>query len=259
MKKRYANARYAGLLILLALTPLSASSVETDPAPLPPGFVDAATMVPGLVLEMRYLGSHNFVGEPVHGYHASRCLLTVPAARALAAVQAELKPMGLGLKVYDCYRPQRAVDHFVDWAKDLDDKRTKAEFYPGVLKKDLFAEGYIAAKSSHSRGSTTDLTIIPLPPPTQTTYLPGQKLTSCSAPAGQRFGDNSLDMGAGFDCFDPLAHTANPSVGTQQRANRLLLKTLMHEHGFKNLDVEWWHYTLASEPFPNTYFDFPIR
>ena len=254
-----AMSRFSRLGLSLALLLVLPGLTWGAPAQLPPGFVDAATVIPGLVVEMRYFGHHNFLGRPVAGYEAPRCLLTRQAANALAQVQAELKPMGLGLKVYDCYRPQRAVSDFVAWAKDLQDKTTKAEFYPTVPKDQLFKRGYIAAKSSHSRGSTTDLTIIPLPAPPQPAYKPGQKLRPCFAPAGQRFADNSLDMGTGFDCFSALSHTANPKMGPQQRVNRLLLKSLMDKYGFQNLDEEWWHFTLRNEPFPNTYFDFPVR
>eukprot|EP01022_Parablepharisma_sp_SALTPOND_P031783 TRINITY_DN8167_c1_g1_i1.p2 TRINITY_DN8167_c1_g1~~TRINITY_DN8167_c1_g1_i1.p2 ORF type:complete len:256 (+),score=88.36 TRINITY_DN8167_c1_g1_i1:853-1620(+) len=245
-------------VILAAALALAGPSMAGEAYP-PPGFVDAASVVPGLVVEMRYCGPHNFTGRPVPGYQAPRCLLTWPAARSLAKVQAELGPLGLGVKVYDCYRPQTAVNAFEAWARDLDDKLTQAEFYPTVPKAELFKRGYIAARSSHSRGSTVDLTIVPLPQPPQEKYAPGQKLVACTEPAGRRFRDNSLDMGTGFDCFSPMAHTANPRVGSQQRANRLLLVSLMAKHGFKNLDLEWWHYTLLDEPFPDTYFDFPVR
>ncbi|MCB2227561.1 MAG: M15 family metallopeptidase [Desulfarculaceae bacterium] len=244
------------LLLIATLLFIAAPALAAAP---PQGLVDAASVVPGLVLDMRYAGPHNFVGRPVNGYQAPRCLLTPQAAQALAAVQAELKPLGLGIKVYDCYRPQRAVDHFVAWAKDLEDRLTQAEFYPTVPKDQLFKQGYIAQKSSHSRGSTVDLTVVPLPTPTQAAYRPGQKLSPCFAPAAQRFGDNGLDMGTGFDCFHALSHTANPAIDPQQRANRLLLKSLMERHGFVNFDLEWWHYTLKDEPFPQTYFDFPVR
>ncbi len=163
------------------------------------------------------------------------------------------------LKIYDCYRPQRAVDHFVRWAKEIDNSKTKKEFYPTVDKRNLFRDGYIDSKSGHSRGSTVDLTIVPLPTPTQEKYIPGQKLHECYLPAAKRFGDNSIDMGTGFDCFHELSHTANKSIDQQQKINRLLLKTLMEKHGFKNYDLEWWHYTLKNEPYPDTYFDFVIE
>ncbi len=245
-------------LVLALLLGLPALAPAAEPG-RPADFVDAAQMIPGLVVEARYFDQHNFLGRPVKGYQAPLCLLTKQAATALAKVQAELKPLGLGLKVYDCYRPQRAVADFVAWAKDLNDRATQAEFYPTVDKKDLFAKGYIAERSSHSRGSTVDLTIIPLPAPPQDSYTPHQNLRPCFNPRSLRFGDNGLDMGTGFDCFHPLAHTANPKVPPQQRANRLLLKSLMAKHGFVNYDLEWWHYTLSPEPHPDTYYDFPVR
>jgi len=167
--------------------------------------------------------------------------------------------MSLSLKIYDCYRPQRAVDHFVRWAKDIKDIKARAEFYPTVDKRNLFRDGYIAEKSGHSRGSTIDLTIVPVPVPVQEQYRPGQPLHACYAPAVKRFKDNSIDMGTGFDCFHELSHPGNLKVGRQQRTHRLLLKTLMDKHGFKNYDKEWWHFTLRSEPYPDTYFDFPVK
>jgi D-alanyl-D-alanine dipeptidase len=174
-------------------------------------------------------------------------------------VQKELEPFTLSLKIYDCYRPQQAIDHFVRWAKDIDNSKTKKEFYPTVDKRNLFRDGYIDSKSSHSRGSTVDLTIVPLPAPTQEKYILGQKLYECYLPLPKRFRDNSIDMGTGFDCFHELSHTANKNIGRQQKINRLLLKSLMEKHGFKNYDLEWWHYTLKNEPYPDTYFDFVIE
>ena len=222
-------------------------------------FVDVQKHIPSIVMDIRYNGPYNFVGEPIDGYKAPKCLLTRKAASALAKVQADLEKLSFSLKIYDCYRPQRAVNHFVRWAKDLDDTRTKKEFYPNVDKNNLFKDGYIAARSGHSRGSTVDLTIVPLPVPEQEKYKPGQELFPCFLPAAHRFGDNSIDMGTGFDCFHVLAHTANKDTGIQQRANRLLLKTLMEKHGFINYDLEWWHFTLQDEPYPDTYFDFIIE
>jgi zinc D-Ala-D-Ala dipeptidase len=212
-----------------------------------------------ILVEARYFGSHNFLGRPVAGYEAPLCLLTPEAARALAAVQAELKPFGMGLKTYDCYRPQQAVNHFVAWARDTTDTVMRAEFYPRVHKRDLFSDGYIAERSGHSRGSTVDLTIVVLPPLPQPVFVPGQPLTDCAEPVGRRFADNSIDMGTGFDCFDPLSHTANTAVGPVAARNRLLLRSLMEKHGFRNYTKEWWHFTLRDEPFPDTYFDLPVR
>jgi D-alanyl-D-alanine dipeptidase len=139
-------------------------------------FVDVQTMIPSIALDIRYYGDHNFVGTRVDGYLAPKCLLAAPAAEALAKVQADLQEFSLSLKVYDCYRPQRAVDHFVRWASDIPDTKTKAEFYPTVDKRNLFRDGYIAEKSSHSRGSTVDVTIVPFPAPAGEKYVPGQPL-----------------------------------------------------------------------------------
>lgn len=226
---------------------------------IPAGFVDVQKAIPSIILDIRYFSPHNFVGEKVDGYNATKCFLTEKAVVALSKIQEELKGFSLSLKVYDCYRPQRAVNHFVRWAKDIDDIKTKKEFYPTVDKINLFKDGYIAAKSSHSKGSTVDLTIVPVPVPEQEAYRPGQPLQACYMPVEKRFKDNSIDMGTGFDCFHELSHPGNIRVGLQQRINRMLLKTLMEKQGFKNYDQEWWHFTLKNEPFPNTYFDFIIE
>jgi zinc D-Ala-D-Ala dipeptidase len=225
----------------------------------PQGFVDVKEVIPDIQLDIRYYGYHNFLGEKIDGYNAAKCILSKEAAEALAGVQKELSQFSLSLKIYDCYRPQRAVNHFVRWAKEIDNTKTKKEFYPGVDKRNLFKDGYIDSKSGHSRGSTVDLTIIPLPAPEQQEYTPGQRLSECYLPASARFNDNSIDMGTGFDCFDELSHTATSDIGHKQKINRLLLKTLMDKYGFRNFDKEWWHYTLKNEPYPNTYFDFPIE
>lgn len=255
MKSRIVFAVF--LLIALCSSEFAVSSFCTDK--IPDEFVDIKETIPQIQLDIRYFGPHNFVGKRVDGYLAPKCLLTKEAAEALLKVQKELEQFSLTLKIYDCYRPQRAVDHFVRWAKDIDDTKTKKEFYPTVDKKDLFKDGYIDSKSSHSRGSTVDLTIVPLPAPTQEKYSPGQKLYECYLPAEKRSRDSGIDMGTGFDCFHELSHTININIGHQQKINRLLLKTLLEKHGFKNYDLEWWHYTLKNEPYPDTYFDFPIE
>ena len=225
----------------------------------PEGFVDIQKVIPDALLDIRYYGPHNFLGERVDGYMAPKCLLTGVTADALAQVQKELTPFSLSLKIYDCYRPQQAVDHFVRWAKDINNSKTKKEFYPTVDKRNLFKDGYIDSKSGHSRGSTVDLTIVPFPAPRQQDYIPGQKLAECYLPVAKRFGDNTIDMGTGFDCFHELSHTLNKNIGKQQKINRLLLKSLMVKHGFRNYEKEWWHYTLNNEPYPNTYFNFAIE
>ncbi len=225
----------------------------------PADVVALSDVDPSIVQEIRYAGDHNFLGRPVRGYLASECLLTRKAALALHAVQTDLRPSGLALKVYDCYRPQAAVDDFISWAGDISDTKTKREFYPLERKSDLFKDGYIAEKSSHSRGSTVDLTLVPFPPPLQPEYRGGEPLAACTLPSAQRFPDSSLDMGTGYDCFDPLAHTVSPDAPKLALQNRLLLRSAMERHGFRNLPVEWWHYTLVDEPYPATYFDFEVR
>ncbi|MCC7220411.1 MAG: M15 family metallopeptidase [Candidatus Contendobacter sp.] len=212
----------------------------TDPAPsvLPNGFVNVQQVIPTLQLDLRYYSTHNFVGERIDGYQAQRAFLTRPAAEALGRVQQTLAPFGLGLKLFDAYRPQRAVAYFVRWAQDVNDTRRKAEFYPNVAKRDLFKEGYIAEKSSHSRGSTVDVTLIPL---------------HATDPATE------LDMGTPFDWFGPESWPNSPAVTPTQRAHRLLLRLVMEQQGFQPYAQEWWHFTLANEPFPETYFDFPVQ
>ena len=218
------------LVLVLSLITASAWAGER-----PDDFVNAVDVVPGLVVEARYAGYYNFVGRPIDGYEAPVCLLTRPAAKALARVQATLKPFGFGLKVFDCYRPARAVAEFVRWAKDLTDTRMKREFYPGLDKSELFPKGYIAEKSGHSRGSTADLTLVTLPTGVE------------------------VYMGTGFDFFSRRSWPDDPEQPAQARANRLLLSSVMQRHGFKPYPYEWWHFTLADEPYPDTYFDFAVK
>ena len=184
---------------------------------------------------MRYAGRHNFVGEPIAGYERPVCLLAREAAQALANVQADLGARGLGLKVFDCYRPRRAVAHFVRWARTIADVRNKAEFYPDVDKRRLFELGYIASQSGHSRGSTVDLTLVRRPDNTE------------------------VDMGTPFDFFSPRSWPSDASVGVEARRNRTALASAMRRGGFRPYEKEWWHFTLRDEPFPNRAFDFSVR
>jgi D-alanyl-D-alanine dipeptidase len=254
------------LLVLLALTALVAASPAATGAHKPPKqrtapstFVSLHDVDPSILLDIRYFTKHNFVGRRIHGYRAPMCILTRPAAKGLARAQAALVPRGYTLKVYDCYRPQRAVNDFVRWARRLHDQRMKREFYPRVDKSRLFADGYIAERSGHSRGSTMDLTLVKLPPRHQPRWSRGRfGLVPCFAPYHRRFPDNTIDMGTGYDCFDTLAHTLDPRIQGGQRENRLLLKSTMEAAGFTNYPNEWWHYTLDDEPFPDTYFNFPV-
>ena len=223
---------------------------------LPSGFVYLSDVDPTIVQEMRYFGYHNFLGRPVDGYGAPECILKEEAARDLKIVQDELRAMSMSLKVYDCYRPQRAVDDFVQWSGKPEEQATKAEFYPNVNKADFFKLGYVAKKSSHSKGVAVDLTIVPLPVPDQPDYVPGQPLEACTSPAELRFPDNTLDMGTSFDCLDPQSHTFSDAIPEAARKNRLLLRDLMLSHNFDPYDKEWWHFSHTSGG-PDRY-DFPI-
>jgi zinc D-Ala-D-Ala dipeptidase len=220
--------------VLFAACIMPSATAQERPA----AFVDASTVVPGLIADMRYAGAHNFIGRPIDGYLAPRCFLTREAAAALAAVARDLAPRGLRIKVFDCYRPTRAVMNFVRWARDPKDTAGKAEFYPHVDKSTLFRDGYIASYSGHSRGSTVDLTL--------------------AKDDGTDLG-SELDMGTPFDFFSPKSWTASASITPEQRANRMLLADAMHRRGFRGYEREWWHFTLRGEPFPDTYFDFPVK
>lgn len=243
---------------LLAVTAAPATAAASTEPKAPEDFVALRTVDPTIIQEMRYFTPHNFVGERIDGYRQPICILTRPAAEALHLAQKQLLRQGYTLKVYDCYRPQRAVNHFVRWAQNLDDQAMKGEFYPDVDKTRLFEDGYIAEKSGHSRGSTMDLTIVRLPTRPTRPYVPGEPLVPCYAPKDERFPDNSVDMGTGFDCFDTLSHTLDPRIQGKQRANRLLLKNTLESLGFVNLAEEWWHYTYKPELYPDTYFDFLV-
>jgi zinc D-Ala-D-Ala dipeptidase len=238
--------------------PTSSLSVPTSRSPLPAGFVVLTDVDPTILTDIRYAGPHNFVGRPIAGYREPVCLVTRRAAEALRRVQAAVRAQGKSLKMYDCYRPQQAVAEIVAWAKNPGEQQMKVEFYPRVAKTDLIKDGYIGSPTAHSRGSTVDLTLVDVPPRDQRSYAPGEPLTPCTAPPAQRFPDNSVDMGTGFDCFDPLAATADPAMPGAALDNRRLLADSMAAGGFVNYPREWWHYQLADEPYPDTYFDFPV-
>ncbi len=217
-------------------------------------FVTLTDAVPDAILEIRYFGTYNFVGQRIDGYEEPTALLTKQAAQALRAVSDDVCSQGYRLKIYDAYRPQKAVDHFVRWAADLQATEMKPYFYPDLDKSVLFEQEYIYEKSGHTRGSTVDLTLFDM----QT--------------------EKELDMGGTFDWFGPESHPdfcGNPETGQytgdnsksptgrsitpEQFAHRMILRRAMLAHGFKALDSEWWHFTLRDEPFPDTYFTFPVR
>ncbi len=206
------------------------NSISMDPS----GFVALADFVPGIVQEIRYHSTYNFIGDRIEGYEEPIALLTKEAARALSLVAGEANAQGYRLKVFDAYRPAKAVRHFVLWGIEDLDQRMKPYFYPDLEKEELFKEGYIASQSSHSRGSTVDLTLLDMST------------------------GKELDMGSPFDLFSPISHPDSREVTDEQYDNRLFLRNAMARHGFLPLDCEWWHFTLDDEPYPETYFDFPV-
>jgi zinc D-Ala-D-Ala dipeptidase len=215
-----------------------ASPVKLSPAQTvqETDLVDVAAYVPDVLLDIRYASAGNFTGDVVDGYLAPKCYLLRPVAEAVARVADDLRPQGLSLQIFDCYRPARAVRRFVAWARDPDDQRTKPEYYPNLDKSQLL-DGYIAETSGHSRGATVDLSLM-----------------RCENGAC-----TPLDMGTGFDYFDTLANTADPRITDEQKHNRQLLLNAMARHGFRNYPMEWWHYTFQPEPAPTVAFDVPVQ
>lgn len=200
----------------------------------PSGFVLLADLVPGIIQEIRYYSTYNFVGDRIDGYEEPCALLTKEAARALKTVNTELSVKGYRLKVFDAYRPARAVKHFIFWGIEDQDIRMKPYFYPDLEKQELFSKGYIAKQSSHSRGSTIDATLLDMKT------------------------GKELDMGSPFDLFSEASHIDYRNITDEQIENRMILQNAMVRNGFSTLDCEWWHFTLKNEPYPDTYFDFPV-
>ena len=200
----------------------------------PSGFVLLSDLVPNIIQEIRYFSTYNFIGERIDGYEEPCAILTVEAARALKAVSNELFVQGYRIKVFDAYRPACAVKQFVLWGIEDQDIRMKPYFYPDLQKQDLFAEGYIAKLSSHSRGSTVDLTLLDMET------------------------GKELDMGSPFDLFSEKSHPGYKGITDEQYENRMLLQHVMVRNGFVPIDCEWWHFTLKNEPYPDTYFEFPV-
>lgn len=252
LASKYSMLIGAGLTLIAMMLPAPAWA---GPA-LPKGFVYLRSIDPTIVQDIRYAGSHNFLGRPARGYLAAECILSEPAANALAAVQRTLAEKKLSLMVWDCYRPKRAVDDFLQWSKDPTRSEMKSEFYPHTDKERLFTLGYLARRSAHSRGSTVDLGIVPAavslaPPPNP------QSLKACTSQKGERFEDGTIDFGTGYDCLDVLANTSNALVGGTARRNRQALKSYMEGAGFRPYAREWWHFQLINEPFSRG-FDFEV-
>jgi zinc D-Ala-D-Ala dipeptidase len=244
----------AGLVLIILMLPAPALAGSA----LPKGFVYLRDIDPTIVHDIRYAGSHNFVGRPIRGYLAAECILSVSAANALETVQRMLAEKKLSLIVWDCYRPKRAVEDFLQWSKDSTHSEMKTEFYPRTDKEKLFALGYLATRSAHSRGSTVDLGIVPTafssaPPPNSS-----QPQKACTLPKGERFEDGTLDFGTGYDCLDVLGNTSNALVGGIALHNRQTLKSSMKAAGFRPYAREWWHFELINEPFHRGGFDFEV-
>ena len=258
MKKQILFYLWLCAVSSLTVTALTACSDKDQPAVSPTDdtsqFVNLTDAVPDAILEIRYFSTYNFVGARIDGYEEPTALLTRQAAKALRAVSDDVKAQGYRLKIYDAYRPQKAVDHFVRWARDIADVQMKPYFYPDLDKKVLFPQEYICEKSGHTRGSTLDLTLFDM----QT--------------------EKELDMGGTFDWFGPESHPdfcGNPATGeytgdnskspagrsitAEQFQHRMMLRRAMMAHGFNPFPTEWWHFTLKNEPFPDTYFTFPVK
>lgn len=219
--------------------PAHPSSLETSQltgtSQLPAGFVYVGQVIPAVLVDMRYYGENNFAGTPIDGYNAPVAILTEKAAAALQAVDQDLGRQGYGLKIFDAYRPQKAVDHFARWSQDRTDQKMKALYYPNVNKADFFNLGYLAYRSGHSRGSAVDVTVV------------------------DRATGAELDMGGPFDLLDPVSGWYTTLITPEQSAHRRRLKKAMEAHGFRTISTEWWHWQLIAEPYPDTYFDFDVQ
>jgi D-alanyl-D-alanine dipeptidase len=242
--------------IILGALLSSSSARDTLPQTLPPGFVYLRDIAPDIAQDMRYATRDNFVGHPLPGYNAGECVLRRNVAVALSKVQADLARENLSLKVYDCYRPTRAVAAMAAWASDGARDNPTKRFFPALEKRTLFAYGYIAAQSAHSTGTAIDLTLIHLPTATPAPYDPAARYDVCTGPAASRAPDSGIDMGTGFDCFDPKSHTTNNAILSDQKYWRAVLVASMRLHGFKNYFREWWHFTFGGSA--TQLYDFPI-
>ena len=259
------RTRFLGALLIVIILPIlcvclmkyctnKVRTLPVSPTEDMSQFVTLTDAVPDAILEIRYFSTYNFVGQRIDGYLEPTALLTREAADSLRAVSEEVKKQGYRLKIYDAYRPQKGVDHFVRWSKDVPDTLMKLYFYPDLDKSVLFDQEYIMAKSGHTRGSTVDLTLFDMAT------------------------EKELDMGGTFDWFGPESHPdfcGNPETGEytgdnqksptgrsitpEQFQHRMILRQVMLRHGFRAIDSEWWHFTLKNEPFPDTYFTFPVK
>jgi zinc D-Ala-D-Ala dipeptidase len=243
-------AAAAGLIIIAG--PVGAEGT------LPDGLVYLRDVAPDIAQDIRYASSNNFVGRPLDGYGAAECILRRDVAAALARVQTDLAGSGLALKVYDCYRPTRAVRTMAQWANDGRAGSATKRFYPRLQKNVLFGAGYIASQSAHSTGTAIDLTLTDAPPASVEAFDPTATYGPCTGPAAQRSPDTSIDMGTGYDCFDAVGSTASSGISAEQKRRRYLLVAAMAKRGFTNYHREWWHFTYAYRA-PYASYDVPIR
>ena len=226
---------------------------------LPNGFTYLSEHDNTILQDIRYAYDHNFIGKPLDGYEAEKCVVSEKMVGPLLNAQKDAKSHGYTLKVYEGYRPLRAAANIIFWAKDKADQVMKEEFYKHINKADVFELGYVAVRSAHSRGAAVDLTLVKDPAPNDNRWDKSQPIIDGIKPVNERFADNSIDMGTSFDCFHEYSHTHNPNISAEAKKNRDLLCDIMHKNGFKNYSKEWWHFNLIDEPFPELYFDFPIR
>jgi zinc D-Ala-D-Ala dipeptidase len=243
------------LRALIAAVVLAAGPVHGE-GTLPDSLVYLRDIDPTIVQDIRYASFNNFVGRPLDGYEAPECILRRDVAMALAQVQKDLAAANLGLKVYDCYRPTRAVRTMAIWANDGRAGGATKRFYPKLQKNTLFGSGYIALRSAHSTGTAIDLTLVDLPPAQVPKFDPAATYGPCTGPVEERSPDNSLDMGTGYDCFDVTSWTRSGGINAEQRRRRERFLSAMARRGFSNYHREWWHFTYGA---PYAYYDVPIR
>ena len=251
-------ALLANAIVVAVVTTRHGAAQTTAPrtAALPPGLVYLSDIAPGIQQDIRYAGANNFTGTRLPGYDAAECILTRDTATALALVQADLASTALSLQVYDCYRPERASRAMTAWVNAASTSRTMNPAYnPHVPRGRLTALGYIASRSTHSRGDTVDLTLVAIEP-VQRFARPDATAIACTAPIEVRQPDPSVDMGTAYDCFDPRSNTRSPEITASQREWRTRLVRAMRQHGFVNYDKEWWHFTHRTGGGPS--YDFPI-
>lgn len=244
-------------LAFLLLSLVLVSPVASAQDSLPAEFVYLRDVDPGIAQDIRYATSNNFVGRPLPGYGGAECVLRRDVAAALKRVQADLASLQLGLKVYDCYRPTRAVRAMRDWADDATDRNATKRFFPSYPKTALFSLGYIAARSRHSTGTAVDLTLIEKGAAPAAVFDPQARYGPCNGPSAQRAPDNSVDMGTGYDCLDRMSHTRNSAIGPEALLRRKMLADAMNKQGFRNYFREWWHFDYAGGE-PAHPYDFPI-